>query len=139
MEGKRDQKNDREEEICNETKNDFKNKIQAGEFSTDIIKAEDRKKNAEAQRRDANNRLWSATIDKYVSITVIVILMILLSLFAIFKLSVYIVIVYVILFFIGIFYRRSKHRIKEEEINIEVTTDLVKKVKRQLLKSGKDL
>ena len=32
MEGKRDQKNDREEEICNETKNDFKNKIQAGEF-----------------------------------------------------------------------------------------------------------
>jgi len=48
------------------------------------------------------------------------------------------VVAFILLYGLGLYYRKRLHDIQEQLINIEETTNLVRKIKRQLMHSKKE-
>ncbi|GEM_PF-4600388 len=130
---------DKEKIVHDNVKSDVKQKAASGQISPDIIRANDIKKHAEEERRKSHDKLISAIIGNKAVIAFMFAVTIIMVLFTVmWGLNKPAVVAFILLYGLGLYYRKRLHDIQEQLINIEETTNLVRKIKRQLMHSKKE-
>ncbi|HPI93127.1 MAG TPA: hypothetical protein PK350_08340 [Deltaproteobacteria bacterium] len=130
---------DKEKIVHDDVKSDVKEKASSGQIPPDIIRANDIKKHAEEERRKSHDKLISAIIDRKAVIVYMFAITIIMVIFTVmWGLNKATVVAFILLYGLGLYYRKRLHDIQEQLINIEEATNLVRKIKRQLMHSKKE-